>query len=293
MEQLLQALIIGLSLGATYSIIAMGFVLISKATGVLNIAQGDLVMFMAYVAFFFAGTLGLPFWAATLITMAVGLLMGIIIERLFLRPMVGQPLLSVVMITFGLAAILTGLVLLLFGPDERVFPRYLPEQPIVLGPFKLPTDYAFGLVFTLVLLIILVIYLQFSKNGLAMRATAENQQVAQSLGMKVGPITASAWAISCLTAAAGGIILGTLTNVNLAIANGGFKVFPAVIVGGLESLPGGVIGGLIVGLVESLSGTYIDPFLISFKQIAPFVVLMIIMMVRPYGLFGLKRIERI
>lgn len=293
MEHLIQILVIGVAVGAVYGVVALGFVLIYKATGVLNIAQGQLVLAGAYMCYGFAGQLGLPFWLAAIMTMGASLLLGLVIERIFLRPMIGQPLLAVVMLTIGLAAILDGVVQFIWGPYDHAYPAYLPSEPLMLGTAPVSPDYIWGAVLTVILLIAFMLYFRFTKSGLAMRATAESQQVAKSLGIRVTRVNATAWAISSLTAAAGGIILATIISVNLQLSVSGLKAIPAVIVGGLESLPGAIVGGLIIGLAEALSGAYLDKFFIGIKEVAPYVVLLIILLVRPHGIFGLKTIERV
>ena len=290
---LLQLLICGLAIGAVYGLISLGFVLIYKSSGLLNIAQGELLLIGAFVCYSFSSQIGLPFYFSVLITLALSLLLGLLIERLLLRPMVSQPLISVVMMTIALAFFLRGLAMFIWGPLDRSYPQYLPTEPLSMWGLVIDQGYVWGFLIAATLLIIFTLYFRFTKSGLAMRATAEGEQTALAMGINVRNTYATAWAISCLTAAVGGIILGTMTSVGFMLSIAGLKVFPAVVVGGMDSIPGAVVGGVLIGVLESLAGGYLDKYLVGIKEVAPYIILLIILIIRPYGLFGLKRIERI
>jgi branched-chain amino acid transport system permease protein len=293
MEQIVQAIVFGLAIGACYGIMAIGFVLLIKSVHVLNMAQGELVMVGGYACYIFAVWLGLPFWLAAILTLAFGFVLGIVIDRLVMRSMLGQTPLIPVMATIGLGQLLIGGTQLVVGSEDHYLPAYLPKDPFKLGTVIMPADYVWTLVITVVLLLIFVCYFRFTKSGLAMRAASESQRTAESLGVNVKTISATAWAITCMTASVGGIIMASLTAVTLQLSVAGIKAIPAVVLGGIESLPGSIAGGLIIGIAESLGGTYLSNAIAGIRDLAPFIMLMIILLVRPYGLFGQKKIERI
>ena len=293
MEFIIQVLLIGITVGAVYGLVAVGWGVLVKSTGILNIAQGQLVMIASYICYTFSNQIGLPFWMAIILTLGVAALLGIFIERTMMRPMIGEPLMSVCMITIALASVLDGVVQMIWGPMDFTYKSYLPDQPIVFGNIFLSSSYIFAFVIAMLVLVGLILFFRFTKAGLAMRGVAENQTVAQSLGVNVGFISSTSWAICCMTAAMGGMILATIVSVSLSLSNIGMVAIPAVIVGGMESLPGAVIGGLIIGITRAFTGTYLDKFMISISEITPYIIMMIILIVKPYGLFGLKEIERV
>lgn len=293
MSLFLELVISGIALGAVYGLVALGFVLIFKSTGIFNLAQGQLVLIGAFMAFAFSVQAGLPFWLAAGFALVFSFLLGLLIERILLRPMIGQPVLSLVMMTIGLSITLRALVLFIWGPLPYSYPPYLPQEGLHIGPAIVPESYVFGLIVSVILLLCLFVFFRYSKLGLAMRATADDQQVAQSLGIPVSRIFGIGWAISSLTACVGGIVLGTLLSVTVLLGEVGLRSLPAAILGGLESLPGVVIGGLLLGIIENLSGGYLDSYIPGIKDVVPYVVMLIILMIRPYGLLGQKKIERV
>ena len=293
MTLLAETCLAGIAVGAVYGLVALGFVLIFKSSGVLNIAQGALVMCGAFICYALAGQAKLPFWLAVVLTAVLAMLFGALIERVFLRRMVGQPLLGVIMMTIALLSILVGLAQTIYGSDFYSYPPYLPSEPLHLGGITFSWVYFLAVVASAILLPVFAIFFKRHRMGIAMRATADDQQAAQSLGIRVESVYSAAWALSCLTAAIGGIVLGTITGVFYGLDFVGLKVFPAVVVGGLDSIAGGVIGGIIVGVLENLAGSYLDPILAGFKETFPFIILLLVLILRPYGIFGLERIERI
>jgi branched-chain amino acid transport system permease protein len=293
MEQFVQAMVFGLAIGAVYAIMAIGFVLLMKSVHVLNMAQGELVMVGGYACYIFTVWVGLPFWIAAILTLAFGFIMGIVIDRLIMRSMLGQTPLVLVMTTIALGQLLIGGTQLVAGSEDHYLPAYLPKEPLRFGSVIVPADYIWTLVITMAMLLIFVCYFRFTKSGLAMRAASESQRTAASLGVNVKTISATAWAITCMTASVGGIIMASLTSVSLLLSVAGIKAIPAVVLGGIESLPGSVVGGLIIGIAESAGGTYLTNYVAGIRDLAPFIVLMIVLLVRPYGLFGQKKIERI
>lgn len=284
----------GILTGGIYALIALGFVVIYKATGVFNFAQGEIVMVSAYVCWALLVQFGLPLWISFALTFAFAAGLGLVVERFALRPMIGQPLLAAMMITLALIAVLDGLVTVIWGSRQEVLPDFFPRQPLHLGSVMISQQLLMGFGIAVALFVAFVLFFQRTKIGLGMRATAEDHQVSMSLGIKVSTSFAMSWVIACIVAAVGGILLGSVNGVNMNLAFLGLKAFPVVILGGLDSIPGAIVAGLIVGVLEKLATGYIDPLVGGgFAEIFPFIILLFVLMVRPYGLFGTKKIERI
>jgi len=291
----LQLIITGIAVGGVYALMALGFVLIYKASTVVNFGPGELVLFGAYIAWATILNMRLPLYVALPLTLAIAILLGLVIERGVLRPLIGQPIISVIMVTFGFASVIRGVLNMAWGSDTRPFPALFSPEPFHLGPVPVSPVHLWSFVTVLLLLAAFSLFFKFSLTGMAMRATADNQQVAQSLGISVKWIFALSWCIAAVVSALGGIILGSVRGgVDFSLADLGLKVFPVVILGGLDSVPGAIVGGILIGVFENLSGGYLDPILGGgVKEVAPFVALVIILMLRPYGLFGRVDIERV
>ncbi|TMI85176.1 MAG: branched-chain amino acid ABC transporter permease [Bacillati bacterium ANGP1] len=278
-----------------YALAALGFVLIYKASRVINLAQGYFVALGAFGALAIAQVTHLPFVLAVAASLAGSFLLGLLVERLLLRPMIGEQPIAVIMVTIGLAAVLRGGILLVWGAGNFGFPQLLPESPLILGPLIVSPVHLGALAISLAFLAVFVVFFRRTTLGVAMRAVADDQQAAQSLGVSVRRVFAASWAIAATVAAVGGVVVGSLNGLNAdALSFIGLKVFPAVILGGLDSVPGAVVGGVTVGVLENLAGGYLDPLVGGgTKEVAPFVVLVLALMVRPYGLFGTVEIERV
>jgi branched-chain amino acid transport system permease protein len=226
--------------------------------------------------------------------MVFSILLALSIERFVLRPMIGEPVISIIMITIGLSAVLKSFVSAFWGTQIKVFPSIFPETPVKFGEIIVSQVYIFTFVSSLVFLVIFALFFKYSRMGIAMRAAANSNQVALSMGISVKKVFAISWCVAAVVSAVGGILIGNINGVNITLAAVGLKVFPAVILGGLDSIPGAVLGGLIIGVLENLSGGYLDHFFGGgVKEVAPFVVLVIILMIKPYGLFGTEEIERV
>jgi branched-chain amino acid transport system permease protein len=253
------------------------------------------VLFGAYVSWATILHMQFPLWIAFPVTLVVAILLGLVIERGILRPLIGQPIISVIMVTFGFASVIRGFLNLTWGSDTRPFPALFSSEPFRLGPIPISPVHLWSFVAVLVLLAGFSLFFKFSLVGMAMRATADNQQVAQSLGVSVKWIFALSWCIATVVSTLGGIILGSVRGgVDFSLADYGLKVFPVVILGGLDSVPGAIVGGVLIGVLENLAGGYLDPVMGGgVKEVAPFVVLVVILMIRPYGLFGKVQIERV
>ena len=295
MTFLLQLIVTGLALGMIYALIAIGFVIILKCSDAFNIAQGHFVMIGGYLGYTFLVTFGLPIWAALLLAIAVAILMGLVIERLALRPLVGQPVLAIVMVTIALATVLEGLATLIWGGEYKTYHGLLPTVTMTVGEISIPPESLIGLIVSIVAVVILMLLFRYTKIGLAMRATAEDLQVVQSVGIKATTVYAFSWVIACIVGVIGGILLGGISGVMIPLANIGLKAFAVVLLGGLNSIGGAIVAGIILGMLENVAAGYLDPLLPggSAAQVFPFVVMIIVLVFRPYGLFGLARIERI
>ena len=290
----LQLIIQGLAIGSVYSLVALGFVLIYKASSVINFAQGELLMVGAYVCLALIVQGGVPFWAGFLLSMAFSVVLALSIERLVLRPMIGEPIISIIMVTIGLSAVLKSVISAFWGTQIRVFPPLFPQEPIRVGQIVLSQVYIYTFLASMVFLVLFALFFKFSRMGIAMRATANSNQVALSMGISVKRVFAVSWCVAAVVSAIGGILIGNINGVNITLAAVGLKGFPAGILGGLDSIPGAVLGGLIIGILENLSGGYLDHvFGGGVKEVAPFVALVLILMIRPYGLFGTEEIERV
>jgi len=284
----------GVLIGLMYALIALGFVLVYKATDAVNFAQGEFVMIAGLVVAAALGVYGAPLWLS--ITLGIGAMVGFgfALERTTLRKLIGRPIIAVVMATIGLASILRGVGPTFLGAGTKTLPLPIPDEPFVIGPLFIPPIQLLGAGVSLVFLTGFGWFFLKSRKGIAMRAVADNQQVAMAMGINVERYFGLAWAMTGIVSALGGILWGNLLGVDVNLALVGFKVFPVVILGGLDSIPGAILGGLIVGIVENLAAGYIDPYVGGgTKDFAPYVLMIAALMVRPYGIFGKKIIERI
>jgi len=280
----------GLVVGATYGMTAMAFALIYKATGVVNFAQGEVMMLVTYVAFSLAGALGFSFWPLIAVTVPAAMLVGFAIERLFIRPMLGEPVFSIVMVTIGLAVIIRGVVAMIWGTQPVEFEAGFSNEVFKLGPVPFYEVQLYALGSLVVLMALAWAFFRFSQTGIAMRATANNETAALLMGIPVARIYAVAWSAAAAASAVVGVIFSAMFTLGPDLWFQGLKAFPAVIVGGLDSVFGAAVGGLVIGIVENLSEGYIGQGL---KEIAGFIVIVVVLMIRPYGLFGQREIERV
>jgi len=287
-------LVSGLSIGMMYSLIALGFVLVYKATDAINFAQGEFVMLAGFIAAGVAAINGAPILAAILAAVAVMVLFSFALERIVLRPLLGRPIVAVIMATIGLGAILRGLPPITVGAETKALSLPIGDEPFFIGPAVLPPIQVVGVIVSLLFLAAFTWFFLKSRMGVAMRAVADNQQVAMAMGINVERYFAIAWAMAGIVSAFGGIIWGSMLGVDTQLALVGLKVFPVVILGGLDSIAGAIVGGLIVGVVESIAAGYLDPYVGGgTKDFAPYVLMIIMLMFKPYGIFGQQRIERV
>jgi branched-chain amino acid transport system permease protein len=284
----------GVLIGLMYSLVALGFVLVYKATDAINFAQGEFVMIGGLIVVGGLSVLGVPLWLAVLLSLGSMLVFGFALERIMLRKLIGRPVIAVVMATIGLASILRGIGPFTIGAGTKPLPLPIRDEPFVLGPFFIPPIQLLGAGVSLAFLAGFGWFFLKSRKGIAMRAVADNQQVAMAMGINVERYFGLAWAMTGFVSALGGILWGNLLGVDVNLSLVGFKVFPVVILGGLDSIPGAIIGGLIVGIVENLAAGYVDPFVGGgTKDFAPYVLMILALMIRPYGIFGKQIIERV
>ncbi len=294
MDFFLQLMLTGLMVGAIYSLVAVGFVLIYKASGIFNLAQGELLMIAAYMCWAFLVQAHLPLWLGLLLTLGAAALLGLVIERLALRPMIGQPLFAIVMITIALSIILKGIVTGIWRGSQYYFPEFLAAAPMHLGGVILSQQHLYCFVAAILAVVALTFYFNRTKSGLAMRAVAEDHQVAQSTGVSVKMVFAMTWAIAAIVSAIGGILLGSINGVNFNLSVLGLKALPVVLLGGLDSILGAIIAGLAVGVLENVAAGYLDPLVGGgLQDVFPFIILLFVLLVKPYGLLGLRKIERV
>jgi branched-chain amino acid transport system permease protein len=280
----------GVGAGALYALTGVAFVLIYKATRVVNLAIGEILMLGGYAFFGLVAGAGLPVWAAIPLTVAIGALFGAGVERVLIRPMLGESAISVFMVTIGLGSILVGLVELGWGPDPLRLPEFIPNAPIFIGDAYLAPKVAYGFAVAAVLIAAALTTLRFSRGGVALRATAGDQGAAYSVGINVGRVFSLAWIAACATAAGAGVLVGAIGGISPTMGVFGLSVLVVVIVGGLDSVAGALVGGLLIGLIEALAGAFLGG---EYKILATFGLLVLILMIRPYGLFGTHEIERL
>jgi branched-chain amino acid transport system permease protein len=280
----------GLVVGAVYGLVGMGFAIIYKATGIVNFAQGELLMLTAYIAFSIAQSLSLSFLPLMLVTIPIAMLIGITLERLFIRPMLGEPVFSIVMVTVGLAVILRGITIMIWGPDPYEFPMEAASRVIMIGRIPFYEVQLYALATLAIVTIGAWAFFRFTRLGIAMRAVAANEGAAMLMGIEVSRIHMIAWGLSAAIAALAGVLFAASFKLGPTIWFEGLRSFPAVILGGLDSVLGAALGGLVVGVIENMAQGYMGQGL---REIAGFVVIVVILMIRPYGLFGSRDIERV
>jgi branched-chain amino acid transport system permease protein len=290
METFIQLTINGLSNGAILALAALGFVLIYKATGVINFAQGEFMLVGAFVIWFVLVEVGMPWPVGVGAAILVAVALALTVERTVLRPMVGQPVISVIMVTIGLAAVLQALVQILWGTRPRPFPDFISGGSVEIFGATVAANRLWAIGIVAVALIAFSLFYTRSREGIAMRAVANDQQAALAMGISVRRTFALAWVLAGVSAVFGGALVANLIGVSGNISAFGLLVFPVVILGGLDSVPGAVVGGATIGLLTSYTGGYVGGGL---ETVIPYIALLAILLVKPYGLFGEVRIERV
>ena len=297
MDLFLEVSLVGLAVGGVYALIALGYVLVYRATRVVNFAHGNIMMVGAYLFFTFAALLGLPWGIALALTLLAAALLGAGLERGLLRPLLrrqrSEPT-AALMATFGLAFALHGMVQIVWTSTDFFLPSIFPDRPIVIaaahGAMYIPANIGYGALIALAAIGVLLVLLRTTRAGLALRAVASDQVAASSVGINVPATVNLTWAGAAASAALAGVVVGSITTLNPAMGMLGLAVLGVVILGGLDSLAGAIVAGLIVGWLQALAGFYLSG---SYRDVVPYVVLLIILLVRPHGLFGTPRVERL
>ncbi len=290
----LQLLISGIAQGCIYGLIALGFVLIYKATETVSFAQGELMMLGAFGGLVAMTMMGLPFWLAVPCVIVAMALVGVLMERVVIRPVLGQPAFSIVMLTIGIGYVARGLITMIpgIGTDTNSLPVPYKDEiwkfggdAMGIGAVVINVENIVVIAVTAVLCVLLFALFRYSKLGIAMQAASQNQLAAYYMGIPVKRLNGIAWGLAAAVAAIAGILLAPITFVHANMGFIGLKAFPAAVVGGFGSLPGAIVGGLVIGVVESLAGFYLPD---GFKDTAAYIVVLVMLMVKPNGLFGEK-----
>ena len=292
---LVQLLVNGFIIGLLYGVVAMSFVLIYKSSQVVNFAQGEFLLVGAWACWWLLAKFSMPFYMAFLLTLVFMMLFGVLVQIIILKPLIGEPIISIIMVTIGLSIFFQAIMNWMFGVFTEPFPQIFSSESLNIFGLNVQTAYLMSGLISIFIMISFALFFKKSKLGLAMRATAFDQQAAQSLGVSIKQVFAAAWAISAMVSAVAGVVFGIVNGISSGIAFMGIKVFPAVILGGLDSVLGAILGGLVIGLLEHLAH-YIDVQFLNIGnliRIAPFYALIIILMIKPYGFFGTKDIERV
>jgi len=294
MDELLQFVITGITVGMVYALIALGFVLVWKSSGVANLALGQLVLISSWFTYGMLVQAGLPLWLGFPLVVLFALVLGWIIERFVLRPLIAQPILSLITVTLGLAYFIEGVVTFIWPWSVDALPRLFPREPLHIGTAVVSQEYLWAAVISLVLFGLLSLYFKYNKMGIAMRATADDQMAVQACGIPVTKIFSRSWMFACVLAAVGGILMSSIGGITFGLVETGLKAFSVVILGGLNSFLGAIVAGPIIGLAENLGGGYLTPLTWpGVREVIPFIIIIIVMFLKPYGLFGEVRIERI
>lgn len=295
MEHFLQSMASGILVGGIYALIAMGFVIIYKATGIINFATGEFMMLGAFFCYTAMTVSGAPFAAALPVAIAAAGAVGALVERVVLRPLLGKRTISVIMVTIGLSSIFKGIAQIAWSGDYRAFPQIFPRAPLLFGSIVIPSRQFYPFLIAMAAVAAIWVLFRFTRTGTAMRATADDQASAYALGIDIRKVFSLSWSLAAVAAGLAGIVIGTIGGISPQLGAIGLKIFPVVILGGLDSIGGALLGGFIMGILENLAGGYLDPLMsgAGVKEVAPFVVLVVILMIRPYGLFGSREIERL
>jgi branched-chain amino acid transport system permease protein len=301
MEFFLQLAVTGVMLGSIFALVALGWVLIYKCSGVLNLAMGELTLIGGYVClgmyerFVTFMPINYAFVAALVCTLITGLVLGLLTERIFLRKMIGEPILAVIMVTVGLSFFFKGMVFIIWDTDTQVFlPRIFSIDPIKIGEIAIGEVYLWSFIASLILMVVFVSFFKYTRWGLSMQACADDEMAALSLGVSAKFVYALAWGIAFMAAGVGGTLLGNINGLNYSVSLLGLLVLPVVVFGGLNSVPGAIVGGITIGILQNLAGGYLDRYFPGgIKEIAPFIFMVVFLLFKPYGLWGWERIERV
>ena len=294
MAELIQFVITGITVGMVYSLIALGFVLIWKSSGVANLALGQLVLIFSWFTYGMLVQAGLPVWLGLILVVLFALALGWIFERFALRPLIAQPILSLIAVTLGMAFFIEGAVSFFWPKSVAALPRLFPQEAVHIGTAVVSQEYLWAAAISLALFGLLSLFFKYHKMGIVMRATADDQLAVQACGVPVTKIFSRSWMFACVVAAVGGILMSSIGGITFGLVHTGLKSFSVVILGGLDSFLGAIIAGPVIGLAENIGGGYLTPLTWpGVREVIPFIIIIIVMFIKPYGLFGEVRIERI
>jgi branched-chain amino acid transport system permease protein len=292
LTELSQTIISGVAIGCIYALVAVGFVLIYKATEIINFAQGEMMMLGAFIAFSLITWLKFPYWAALLATTALMGIFGMMLERAILRPLIGEPVFSIVMLTVGLGIFMRSVVSMIpgWGTQTRGFTTPFAEKVIRRGDLVVSWEHLSVIVLTIVLVVVLFSFFRYTRMGVAMRAASQNQLAAVYMGIGLNRVFSLTWIISAALGGFAGVLLSPITFVHMNMGFIGLKALPAAVLGGMQSIPGAICGGLVIGVTESLSGLYLPP---GWKDVAAYIILILVLIIRPEGLFGIRAKKKV
>jgi len=294
MAELLQFVITGIAVGLVYSLIALGFVMVWKSSGVANLAQGQLLLLFAWFSYSMLAQTGFPIWVGLILVFIFSLVVGWLMERVILRPLIAQPILSLITVTLGVAFVIQGLASILWPQGLAALPRIFPQETIHIGTAVVSHEYLWAAAISLALFAFLSIYFKYNRTGIVMRATADDQKAVQACGIPVTRIFSRSWMLACALAATGGVLMASIGGVTFGLVDTGMRSFSVVILGGLDSFLGAMVAGPIIGLAQTVGGGYLTPLTWpGVNEVIPFIIIIIVMFIKPYGLFGEERIERI
>ena len=297
MSYFFQIIISGVVVGSIYALAALGLVLIYKSSRVANFAHGQIIAAGAFITYFLTVTCGVPIFFSFIGSMVITFFLAMSVERIFLRRLIGEPIISVIMVTIGLGSIIDGLIYLTpFGTENYSFPAFLPTAPLTIGGVSISWTQLAGVIITFILIGGFSWFFKKSTVGISMRAVSDDQFGAMSVGISVPKVFGLAWATAGLSAAAAGCIIGNITGLNFDTLHAfGIVVFPVLILGGLDSILGAVVAGIIMGLIQQFASGYLDGNwgLSGTGEVMPYIVLLIILLFKPHGLFGIHEIERV
>lgn len=294
MVELTQFVITGITVGMVYSLVALGFVLVWKSSGVANLALGQLVLISSWFTYAMLVQVGLPTWLGFPLVVLFALGMGWLIERAALRPLITQPILSLITVTLGVAFFIQGAVSFIWPKSVAALPNFFPQEPVHIGAAVVSQEYLWAAAISLILFGALSLFFKYHKMGVVMRAVADDKMAVQACGIQVTRLFSLSWMLACVLAAIGGILMSSIGGITFGLSETGLKAFSVVILGGLDSFLGAIIAGPIIGLAENLGGGYLTPLTWpGVKEVIPFIIIIIVMFIRPHGLFGERRIERI
>lgn len=297
MSYFFQLVLSGIVVGSIYALSGLGFVLIYKSSRVLNIAHGQIIASGAFITYALTVWAGIPIYFSFLLSLVITFFLAMSVERVFLRRLIGEPIISVIMVTIGLMSIIDGLVYLTpFGTENFSFPEFLPKTPLTVGGVSISWTQLVGVIITTILIAGFSWFFKKSTIGISMRAVSDDQLASMSVGISIPRVFGLAWATAGLSAAAAGTIIGNITGLNFDTLHAfGITVFPVVILGGLDSIFGAVVAGIIMGLIQQFASGYLDGNwgLNGTADVLPYIILLVILLFKPHGLFGTHEIERV